>query len=149
MNDVRSRAETRVGALQNTPVISIVDDNESVRAAMENLVSSLGFVAQTFASAEEFLESPQMEATSCLISAIQMPGLSGTELQDLLLGRGHYFPTIFITAYPNSAEELRALRAGAVCILHKPLNSQSVITQLGVALDRGAVRNSGQNNPER
>jgi FixJ family two-component response regulator len=138
-----------VGALQNTPVISIVDDNESVRAAMENLVSSLGFVAQTFASAEEFLESPQMEATSCLISDIQMPGLSGTELQVLLLGRESYFPIIFITAYPNSGEELRALRAGAVCILHKPLDSQNVIAQLEVALNRGAIADPGQSNPKR
>jgi FixJ family two-component response regulator len=137
-----------VGALQKSPVISIVDDNESVRAAMENLVSSLGFVAQTFASAEEFLESPQMDATTCLISDIQMPGLSGTELQVLLLGRGRYFPIIFITAYPNSAEELRALRAGAVCILHKPLDSQNVIAQLKLALDRGVVGDSGQTNPK-
>ena len=131
---LQSRAETRVGALQKTPVISIVDDNESVRAAMENLVSSLGFVAQTFASAEEFLGSTQMNATSCLISDIQMPGLSGTDLQVLLLSRGLYFPVIFITAYPNSTEELRALKAGAVCVLHKPLDSQKVISQLEVAL---------------
>ncbi len=62
-----------------------------------------------------------MGATSCLISDIQMPGLSGTELQGLLLSRGYHIPIIFITAYPNSAEELRALRAGALCILHKPL----------------------------
>ncbi len=146
---LRSWAETRVGALQKTPVISIVDDNESVRAAMENLVSSLGFVAQTFASAEEFLESPQMAVTSCRISDIQMPGLSGTELQDRLLDRGHRIPIIFITAYPNSAEEVRALKGGAVCILHKPLDSQNVIAQLGAALHRGAVDDSRQNNPKR
>jgi FixJ family two-component response regulator len=138
-----------VGALKDTPVISIVDDNESVRAAMENLVCSLGFIAQTFASAEEFLVSPEMGATSCLISDIQMPGLRGTELQDRLLGGGYNIPIIFITAYPNSAEELRALRGGAVCILQKPLDNQNVILQLQLALDRGSVDNSGQDNPKK
>jgi FixJ family two-component response regulator len=138
-----------VGALKNTPVISIVDDNESVRAAMENLICSLGFVAQTFASAEEFLISPALGATSCLISDIQMPGLRGTELQDRLLGGGYNIPIIFITAYPNSAEELRALSGGAVCILQKPLDNQSVILQLQLALDRNTVDNSDQNNSKK
>jgi FixJ family two-component response regulator len=117
-----------------TPLISIVDDDESVRLAIENLVQSLGFEAQTFVSAEAFLASPQIDATSCLISDVQMPGLSGLDLRDLLVGRGYRFSIIFITAYPSTAEQVRAQATDGVCILQKPLDNQRLIEHLEITL---------------
>src|SRR6266850_3709692 len=84
--------------LQQTPTIAIVDDDCSVRLAAESLVRSLGFVACTFASAQDFLQSPGFEETACLILDVQMPGMTGVDLQDVLLKRGHHIPIIFITA---------------------------------------------------
>ena len=107
-----------------------------------------GAVLRAFRHLFPFLESTQLDATSCLISDIQMPGLSGTELQVLLLRRGRCFPIIFITAYPNSTEELRALRGGAVCVLHKPLDSQNVITHLKAALNRDVADGSSGCDPK-
>jgi FixJ family two-component response regulator len=85
------------GELQQTPVISIVDDDESVREATKSLIRSLGYRAVTFGSAEEFLESPHVMATACLITDVQMPGLSGVELQDRLIADGHRMPLIFVS----------------------------------------------------
>jgi CheY-like chemotaxis protein len=93
--------------LRKVPVISIVDDDESVREATTGLVRSFGYVVATFASAEEFLQSDRVRDTSCLISDIQMPGLSGFELQDRLNAAGHRVPIIFITAFPEEQKEPR------------------------------------------
>jgi len=113
------------GPLTKTPLISIVDDDDLTRAAMENLVKSLGFSARTFASAESFLESAASVAeTRCLILDVQMPEMSGIDLQDHLSQRGIGIPIIFITAYPDEATKSRALNAGAICFLHKPLDLQ-------------------------
>jgi FixJ family two-component response regulator len=120
--------------VKKTSVISIVDDDNSVRVAMENLVVSMGFVARTFASAQEFLDSPHIETTSCLISDVQMPGLSGIDLQSVLLDRGHRFPIILITAYPTTVEQYPALKTAGACILQKPLDNQALIVQLENAL---------------
>jgi FixJ family two-component response regulator len=120
--------------LQNSRIISIVDDDQSVRAAMRSLVRSLGFNAQTFASAEEFLQSPHLDSTLCLISDIQMPGMNGIELQKRLALQDRRLPIIFITAYPNETTERNALQAGAVCFLHKPCDSQVLINCIRRAL---------------
>src|SRR5207244_4637860 len=90
----------RIGLLSSAAKISIVDDDESVRAAMSSLVRSLGYQACEFASAEAFLASPDLQDTSCLIADIQMPGMNGLELQDALLARQQGVPIIFITAFP-------------------------------------------------
>ena len=82
-------------------MISIVDDDESVREATKGLVRSLGYNAATFSSAEEFLSSDQIQDTSCLITDVQMPGLSGVELQSALIAGGRDLPVIFVTAYPE------------------------------------------------
>jgi FixJ family two-component response regulator len=87
------------------PMISIVDDDKSVREATESLVRSLGYNAVTFGSAEEFLGSAYLMTTACLINDIQMPGLSGVELQERLIADGHRLPMIFITAFPNARLE--------------------------------------------
>jgi FixJ family two-component response regulator len=120
--------------MQNVPVISIVDDDESVRIAMNRLVRSLGYNAYTFASAEDFLRSPRVNETSCLITDVQMPGMNGVELQSRLRADGHRMPIVFITAYPDERTRNRSLDAVAVCYLTKPFDEQTLITCLKKAL---------------
>ena len=102
------------------PMIAIVDDDEAVREATKGLVRSLGYNASTFASADHFLKSEQLHNTSCLITDLHMPGLSGIDLQDHLIARGHRIPVIFITGYPDESVRTRAMKAGAVGFLSKP-----------------------------
>jgi len=106
--------------LDHLPVISIVDDDEPVREATKSLVRSLGYKVETFGSAAEFLESAQVEDTDCLVTDVQMPGLSGIELQNRLISDGYHMPTIFISAFPNTQIEQRVLQSGAIAYLRKP-----------------------------
>jgi FixJ family two-component response regulator len=115
-------------------MISIVDDDEFVREATKELVWSLGYSAAAFASAEDFLQSEQLSTTACLISDVQMPGLSGIDLQRRLIGDGHRMPIIFITAFPDERARARALGAGAIGFLIKPYREESLIECLGHAL---------------
>jgi FixJ family two-component response regulator len=115
-------------------MISIVDDDPSVREATKELLRSLGYSTSTFASADEFLGSEQLTQTACLISDIQMPGLSGAELQRRLLADGHKMPIIFITAFPDERTRNRVLGAGAICYLSKPYSEESLIACLSAAL---------------
>jgi len=123
--------------LPKVPVISIVDDDESMREATSALVRSLGFSVATFASAEDFLESDHVEDTSCLITDVQMPGLSGVELQSRLIADGRHMPVIGVTAYPEESIRTRMLEAGAVGFLSKPFNDERLIDCLATALKRG------------
>jgi FixJ family two-component response regulator len=104
-------------------IISIVDDDESVRAAMSSLVRSLGYEAFEFASAEAFLASPRRQDTACLITDVHMPGMSGLDLQDVLLAREQVVPIIFITAFPADSLRKRAEAAGAAGFFSKPVDS--------------------------
>jgi FixJ family two-component response regulator len=115
-------------------MISIVDDDASMREATKELVRSLGYTATAFASAEDFLKSEQLSETACLISDVQMPGLSGIDLQRRLIANGHRMPIIFITAFPDERARARALGAGAVGFLTKPYREESLIECLGQAL---------------
>jgi CheY-like chemotaxis protein len=123
--------------LSNVPVISIIDDDESVRVAMKSLMNSLGLVVHTFPSVEEFLQSPHMDETSCLIADVQMPGISGIELQSHLIAHGQYIPIVFITAYPEERLGARLLKAGAVGFLGKPFDEQTLLQYVDMALRRG------------
>jgi len=120
--------------LPQVPVISIVDDDESVREATKGLVRSLGYTAATFESAEEFLESGRMRDTSCIITDVQMRGVSGVELQSRLIADGYRLPMIFITAFPEAPIRARALEAGAFGFLSKPFNDEHLIGCLDRAL---------------
>ena len=122
--------------MSNPPVISIVDDDASVRVGTENLLSSLGYTVQTFASAEEFLRLGLRNDTSCVIADVRMPGMSGIELQTLLLTQGHRAPFIFITAFSEETVRARALKAGAICFLTKPFDRLTLIKYLDTALQR-------------
>ena len=116
-------------------MIVVIDDDEAMRHATKSLVRSLGYNnVSTFASADEFLKSGQVHATSCLITDVQMPGLSGIDLQDHLVARGHCIPIIFMTGYPDVNVRARAMKAGAVCFLNKPLREDHFIGCIEKAL---------------
>ena len=97
------------------PLISIVDDDGFVRESTKGLVRSMGYAAETFASAEEYLRSNRAADTACLISDVQMPGMNGADLQDRLIADGHHTPIIFVTAFPDEDIRARVLKAGARC----------------------------------
>ena len=100
--------------MPDVPIISIIDDDDSMRCAMKSLVTSLGLRVHTFRSAEEFLQSPRLDDTSCLITDLQMPGLSGVELQSLLLAQARHMPIILVTAFPEEPTRNRVMEAGAL-----------------------------------
>lgn len=128
--------------MSKPPLISIVDDDGIVRQAIESLVTSLGFLACVFPSAEAFLQSPLIAETACLISDIQMPNVSGVQLQESLIDLGLSIPTIFITAYPDDAVRTRVLGRGAIGFLLKPFNAQSLIECIDSALGRRGAKTS-------
>ncbi|MBR0716166.1 response regulator [Bradyrhizobium liaoningense] len=118
-------------------VISVIDDDPYVRAAMKNMLKSRGYVAHTFPSAEEFLHSAELNDTSCVITDVQMPKMSGFDLMAEMRGRGALTPFILITGFPDEATHTRALKAGA-CFLPKPFSTSALIKCLETALeDRG------------
>jgi FixJ family two-component response regulator len=120
----------------STPsVISVVDDDPHVRAAMNNLLKSRGYVVHTFASAEEFLRSAERDDTSCVIADIQMPVVSGLELLAHTRAQGSAIPFIFITGFPEDGVRDRALKAGATCFLAKPFAGSALIRCLETALE--------------
>jgi FixJ family two-component response regulator len=118
----------------NAPAISIVDDDASVRAATARLLRSMGFSAHAFASAKEFLSSAQLRETACLIADVEMPGMSGIELQDHLIAAGHTIPIIFITAFPDERVRDRAVNAGAIDFLSKPFDESRLLESVEQAL---------------
>jgi FixJ family two-component response regulator len=118
----------------NPPMISIIDDDPWIREAMDGLVRSLGYGAWTFASAEEFLQSDCMNDTACIMTDVQMQGLSGVELQSVLIAQGNCTPIIFMTARPEEQIRRRVLDLGAVGFLAKPYNEARLIEFLQMAL---------------
>jgi CheY-like chemotaxis protein len=126
--------ERRIGRVSKSQIVSIVDDDASVRAAMQSLVRSLGFVAFVFESAEDFLSSPRVGDSSCLITDVQMPGMSGLDLQDCLIAQGTRIPTIFITAFPQQSIRSRVQANGALGLLEKPFAVGTMIELVRRAL---------------
>jgi FixJ family two-component response regulator len=121
--------------LSKTKIVSIIDDDASVRAGMEALVSSIGFTACVFDSAEEFLRSSRIEDTSCLITDVQMPGMNGLELQRRLITQGRRIPIIFITAFSEQSGRERALAGGALAYLEKPFAGETMTSLLRKAME--------------
>jgi FixJ family two-component response regulator len=117
-------------------VISVIDDDASVRAATNNLLSSHGYLVHTFASAEEFLQSARLDDSSCVIADVQMPVMSGLDLLTQLRAQGHTAPFIFITAFPDESVRARALKAGAICLLAKPFAGPALISCVETAVNR-------------
>jgi FixJ family two-component response regulator len=128
--------------VSNTAVISIVDDDESIRDAISSLMKSFGLTAHVFVSAEEFLQSPHLNETSCLISDVQMPNMNGIELQRVLIEQGRRMPIIFISAFPDEAVEASAMKAGAICFLSKPFDGREIIKYIAEAIEGTGIDTS-------
>jgi FixJ family two-component response regulator len=125
------------------PMVSVVDDDLSVCEGLTDLLSSMGFAAEVFHRADEFLNSDRSDETSCLIVDVQMPGMSGLELHDHLVRSGKNIPTILITAFPRDADRGRALRTGVKCYLTKPFSDSDLLACIQSGLgSRGAGMNS-------
>ncbi|HEX7125212.1 MAG TPA: response regulator [Thermodesulfobacteriota bacterium] len=120
--------------MQRQKVISVVDDDESVRQALEGLLRSAGYRAATFASAEAFRESRYLSTTRCLILDLRMPGMGGFALQERLAGTGHRIPIVILTAHGDDEARRRALGAGAVAFLHKPVDGEALLGAVEAAL---------------
>jgi FixJ family two-component response regulator len=117
------------------PVISIVDDDASVREGTMDLIKAMGFIAEAFQRGEDFLKSSRLHCTSCLIADMRMPGMTGLELHSLLVRSGNVIPTILITAYADDSDRARALRAGVICYLAKPFNQDDLLVCIHTALE--------------
>lgn len=115
-------------------LVSVVDDDESVRESLPDLLREFGYAVQAFSSAEAFLASGQLDATRCLILDIAMPGMSGPDLQRELVRQGRSIPIIFITAHGDAADRPRLVRQGAVDCLFKPFGEAALLKALSAAL---------------
>ena len=126
-----------MGAPIDGAVVFVVDDDASLRRSTERLVRSLGVDVQTFASAREFLDGARVERPGCLVLDVRMPGVSGLDLQDELTQRGIHLPIVFLTGHGDIPMTVRAMRAGAVEFLTKPVKPRELLAAVRTALERG------------
>jgi FixJ family two-component response regulator len=122
-------------------LISVVEDDQPFRESMRKLMTSLGYSVEAFPSAADFLASPLLTATACLVSDVQMPGMTGVDLHRHLVDVGHRIPTILVTAYPDEMTRSRALKDGVVCYLSKPVDDDHLERCLRSALEAAARPN--------
>jgi len=134
----RRNARHERPVIANPPLVSVVDDDESVRESLPDLLRELGFAAEAFASAEEFLASDHVGRTRCLVLDVAMPGVSGPELQGDLARRGRAIPIVFITAQQDESIRPRLLAAGAVACLFKPFSDTALLDAVNAALGVGS-----------
>jgi FixJ family two-component response regulator len=120
-------------------VVFVVDDDESVRDALSNLIRSIGLAAETFASAQDFLSHRRPDATACLVLDVRLPGLSGLDLQRELATTGQQIPIIFITGHGDIPMTVRAMKAGAAEFLPKPFREQDLLDAIQQALDKDRI----------
>jgi len=132
----QERSDSEVPLEVPRPLVSVVDDDESVRESLPDLLAELGFSSRAFRCAEEFLESDSLAETRCLILDVAMPGMSGPELQQELVRRRRAIPTIFITAQSDPTLRARLLQQGAAECLFKPFSEQDLSSALTAALGR-------------
>jgi FixJ family two-component response regulator len=129
--------EMAIGGMMKKVLVSVVDDDRFFRESMCRLIRSLGHAADTFSSAVEFLASPRLTETACLIADIHMPAMTGLELIRRLIDTGHAIPTILVTAFPNDADRARAESDGVLCYLRKPVDEEQLTRYVGEALSSG------------
>ena len=122
--------------LTKTGIIAIVDDDEPLREALRSVLKAAGFLTDTFASAEEFLDSPRRSTTSCLILDVRLPGMSGIELQRRLVDANSDVPVIFVTAHGDGALRDLVMKAGAAGFLNKPVRSEALLKEINAALEK-------------
>jgi FixJ family two-component response regulator len=132
----------------SVPLLSIVDDDESVRESLEGLLKSVGFRVEAFALAGDFLNSSALHATDCLILDVRMPGMSGPELQRKLIASEHSVPIIFITAHGDEPVRARVLGDGAVDCLLKPFNEDALLKAVHAALGRAGAESDSVSEKE-
>jgi FixJ family two-component response regulator len=126
--------------LSEAVLISVVDDDESFRVAMRDMLESFGCTVTAFASGAEFLGSERLHDSACLITDVYMPGMTGFELHDQIVATGHPIPTIFLTAFPDKKGSDRATKAGAVAYISKPCQRDDLRAHVLSALARGVRR---------
>lgn len=120
----------------STPLVFVVDDEESVRRSVARLLDSAGYATECFAQPEAFLERPPHDGPSCLVLDLQMPGMDGLELQDSLQERGHTLPIVFVTGHGDVPTSVRAMRRGALDFLSKPFTAEELLPVVELALER-------------
>jgi len=120
--------------MPRVPLIAIVDDDDSLRNSLDDLLRSVGFRAHGFSSAEAFLNSPQVHETACLILDVRLPGMNGLALQRQIVAANWRIPIIFVTAYADDDARARALAAGAVAFLYKPCREEDLLNAIEAAL---------------
>ena len=123
---------------QTAPVIAVIDDDASVRRALQRLLQSAGFTVETFATAREFLEADSWAQTGCLVLDVHLPGMSGYQLQEHLAASGVVIPIVFITAYDDASTRERVERSGAVGYLRKPFDQETLIEAIRRAIGQDA-----------
>jgi FixJ family two-component response regulator len=123
----RNEAGGRVAIAPETPLVTIVDDDEAIREALESLLKSVGFRTKVFASAEGFINSGVLGETKCLVVDVRMPWMSGFELQEWLVATNNRIPIIFITAHADETSRARALISGAIAFLPKPFDESALL----------------------
>ena len=128
-------------------LVSVVEDDRFLRKSMCRLMRSLGYTVDIFSSAADFLASPRLAETACLIADIHMPAMTGLELYRRLIDTGHAIPTILVTAFPNDVDRARALNDGVVCYLRKPVDEEQLTRCVGAALKSGARRKQTRELP--
>ena len=118
-------------------LVSVVEDDRYFRESMRRLMRSLGYNVEAFSSAADFLASPRLIETTCLIADVHMPAMTGIELYRHLIEAGYTIPTILVTAYPDDVDRARVLNDGVVCYLRKPVDEQHLMRCLRAALESG------------
>jgi CheY-like chemotaxis protein len=131
---ISGRGETPENRMPKALLIAIVEDDWFFRDSMRSLMKSLGYTVEAFSSAADFLASPHLRETACLIADVHMPAMTGIELYRHLIGTGYAIRTILVTAYPNAADRIRALNDGVVCYLRKPVDEEHLMRCLRTAL---------------
>lgn len=126
--------------MTGAPLIVIVDDDEGVRSSTASLMRSVGYATQTYGSAEDFLCDQLNDEPACMITDMQMPAMSGADLQQKLISDGRVFPIIFMTAFPNETLRERVMAAGAVGFLSKPSDGEAIIQSVMSALGLSAPK---------
>ena len=125
--------------MSKTSLVSVVEDDQFFRESMRRLMRSLGYTVDAFSSAADFLASPRLSESACLIADVHMPAMTGIDLHRYLIKIGYAIPTILVTAYPNDVDRARALNDGVVCYLRKPIDEQHLIRCLRAALPSGEL----------
>jgi FixJ family two-component response regulator len=125
---------------EQQPVVFVIDDDASVRDAVEDLLRSVGLGVQSFGSTQEFLQSKRLDAPGCIVLDVRLPGLSGLEFQRTLIESNVYFPIIFISGHVDIPMSVRAMKSGAIEFLTKPLKEQELLDAIQVGLERDRFR---------